>query len=222
MKQVLKYLDFTALRLLPTIVLLFVLYCSVQDSLQAFNRIDNYSIRLILQETSMIICYVFLGFAAMLKIFKRTVKISVFSRYCAGATALIYITLYAYAEIQAKSLHLPEYLVNFNDYYSLVTIQNTMRGIGFLILIVSCILKDKFTRTKRILTVLCALSIFVTSFCAPLYTIMQLKNMVSLRFLWNSFLLSYCPCAVIITGLLPIIPPQKTVTENTNEEKHPA
>lgn len=105
MKQVLKYLDFTALRLLPTIVLLFVLYCSVQDSLQAFNRIENYSIRLILQETSMIICYVFLGFAAMLKIFKRTVKISVFSRYCAGATALIYITLYAYAEIQAKSLY---------------------------------------------------------------------------------------------------------------------
>lgn len=86
----------------------------------------------------------------MLKTFKRTVKISVFSRYFAGATALIYITLYAYAEIQAKSLNLPEYSVKFNDYYSLATIQNTMCGIVVLILIVSCILKDKFTRTKRI------------------------------------------------------------------------
>lgn len=194
----------------------------MQNSLQAFNRIENYSIRLILQETSITICYVFLGFAAMLKTFKRTVKVSVFSRYCAGATALIYITLYAYAEIQAKSLNLPEYSVKFNDYYSLATIQDTMCCIGVLILIVSCVLKGKFTRTKRILTVLCALSVFVTSFCAPLYTIIQLNDMVSLRFLWNSFLLSYCPCAVIITGLWPIRPPRKTVTENINEEKCPA
>lgn len=220
MKHVLKYLDFTALRLLPTIGLLFVLYCSVLDSLQAFNRMENYSIRLFLQETSMMSCFAFLGFAAMFRAFKRTVKISVLSRYCAVATALIYITLYAYAEIQTK-LHLPEYSVSFNDYYSLVAIQKTMRNIGVLILVVSCILEDKFTRTKRILTVLCALSIFVTSFCAPLYTIIQLKNMVSLRFLWNSFLFSYCPCAVIITGLWPIIPPQKTVSEGTNEEKRP-
>lgn len=223
MKRVLRCLDFIALRLLPTIVLLVVLYFSVLYSLQAFNRIENYSIRPFLQETSMIICFAFLGFAAMFRTFKRTGKISVLSRYCAGATALIYITLYAYAEIQSNLLHPLERAINFTNgfinYYVLA--KNALYGIGLLLLTVNCILKDRFMKTKWILTILCALAILAASWCLPLYTITHYDDTASFRFLLNAFLLSYCLCAVIITGLYPTKTSRKPVTEDTNEEKCP-
>ena len=223
MKRVLRCLDFIALRLLPTIVLLFILCFSVLYSLQAFNRIENYSIRLFLQETSMMSCFVFLGFAAMFRTFKRTGKISVLSRYCAGATALIYITPYAYAEIQSNLLHPLERAINFTNgfinYYVLA--KNTLYGIGLLLLTVNCILKDRFLKTKWILTILCALAILAASWCLPLYTITHYDDTASFRFLLNAFLLSYCLCAVIITGLYPTKSSRKPVAEDTNEEKRP-
>lgn len=229
MKRVLRYLDFIALRLLPTIVLLFVLYSSVLNSLQAFNRIENYSIRLFLQvflqENSMMSCFGFLGFAAMFRTFKRTGKISVLSRYCAGATALIHITLYAYAEIQSNLLHPLERTVSFTNgfinYYVLALAKNALYGIGLLLLTVNCILKDRFMKTKWILTILCALAILAASWCLPLYTITHYDDTASFRFLLNAFLLSYCLCAVIITGLYPTKTSRKPVTEDTNEEKRP-
>lgn len=221
MKRILRYLDFIALRLLPTIVLLVILYFSELNSLQAFNRMENYSIRLFLQENSMMSCFAFLGFAAMFRTFKRTGKISVLSRYCAGATALIYITLYAYAEIQSNLLHPLERAINFTNVNYYVLAKNALYGIGLLLLTVNCILKDRFMKTKWILTILCALAILAASWCLPLYTITHYDDTASFRFLLNTFLLSYCLCAVIITGLYPTKTSRKPVAEDTNEEKCP-
>ncbi len=221
MKRILRYLDFIALRLLPTIVLLVILYFSVLNSLQAFNRMENYSIRLFLQENSMMSCFAFLGFAVMFRTFKRTGKISVLSRYCAGATALIYITLYAYAEIQSNLLHPLERAINFTNVNYYVLAKNALYGIGLLLLTVNCILKDRFMKTKWILTILCALAILAASWCLPLYTITHYDDTASFRFLLNTFLLSYCLCAVIITGLYPTKTSRKPVAEDTNEEKCP-
>ena len=70
MKKVLKYTDFALLRLIPTVFLLFILYSDVRDSLQAFNRIENYSFLLFLESFSIIMCFVFLGLASVLRTFK--------------------------------------------------------------------------------------------------------------------------------------------------------
>ena len=209
MKKVLKYTDFALLRLIPTVFLLFILYSDVRDSLQAFNRIENYSFLLFLESFSIIMCFVFLGLASVLRTFKGTEKFSIVSRYAAGAMALIYITLYVMQRIQTvRFVRSLGYTTSFSNYYSLFTLQKTMYIIALLIVIISCILKDKLFKTKWILTVLCALSIFVALFCNPLYTLINYDDAISFRFLFNSFLFSYCYCAVIITGLAP------TKTEN--------
>lgn len=100
MKQIIKYTDFILLRLIPTVFLLFILYSDVRNSLQAFNRIENYSFSLFLESFSLIMCFVFLGLASVLRTFKGAEKFSIASRYGACALALIYIGLYIFKEIQ--------------------------------------------------------------------------------------------------------------------------
>ena len=219
MNKFIKYTDFTLLRLIPTMFLLFLLYSDVRDSLQAFNRSETYSFRLFLESFSIIMCFVFLGITSVLRIFKGTEKISVVSRYGACTMALIYIVLYVFEEIQTLiTLHSLEYTPSFSNYYSLFTLQKTMYIIALLIVIINCILKDKFFKTRWILTVLCALSIFVALFCNPLYTLINYDDAISFRFLFNSFLFSYCYCAVIITGLAPT-KTEKIITKDVvNEE----
>lgn len=218
MKQIIKYTDFALLRLIPTVFLLFILYSDVRDSLQAFNRIENYSFLLFLESFSIIMCFVFLGLASVLRTFKGTEKFSIVSRYAAGAMALIYITLYVMQRIQTvRFVRSLGYTTSFSNYYSLFTLQKTMYIIALLIVIISCILKDKFFKTKWILTVLCALSIFVGLFCSPLYTLIKFDDVVSFRFLLNSFLFSYCYCAVIITGLSPAKTKENIAKDGVNE-----
>lgn len=219
MNKVLKYTDFTLLRLIPTVFLLFVMYSEVRDSIQAFNRIENYSFLLFLESFSLIMCFVFLGLASVLRIFKGSRKFSMVSRYGACALALIYIVLYIFKEIQTfRTLYSLDYTPSFSNYYSLFTLQKTMYIIALLIVIINCVLKDKFFKTKWILTVLCALSIFVALFCNPLYTLINYDDAISFRFLFNSFLFSYCYCAVIITGLSPTKTLEIVTKDVVNEE----
>ena len=219
MKQIIKYTDFALLRLIPTVFLLFILYSDIRDSLQAFNRIETYSFSLFLESFSLIMCFVFLGLASVLRTFKEAEKISIASRYGACALALIYIGLYIFKEIQTfRTLSSLDYTPSFSNYYSLFTLQKIMYIIALLIVIINCFLKDKFFKTKWILTVLCALSIFVAIFCSPLYTLINFEDTISFRFLFNSFLFSYCYCGVIITGLAPT-KIEKIITKDVlNEE----
>jgi len=219
MNKFIKYTDFTLLRLIPTMFLLFLLYSDVRDSLQAFNRIETYSFRLFLESFSIIMCFVFLGLASVLRTFKEVEKFSIVSRYAACVLALIYIVLYIFKEIQTfRTLYSLDYTPSFSNYYSLFTLQKTMYIIALLIVIINCILKDKFFKTRWILTVLCALSIFVALFCNPLYTLINYDDAISFRFLLNSFLISYCYCAVIIMGLSPLKTSHKNEVVVINEE----
>ncbi len=219
MNKVLKYTDFILFRLIPMAFLLFILYSDVRDSLQAFNRIETYSFSLFLESFSLIMCFVFLGIASVLRTFKGTRKFSIASRYGACALALIYIGLYIFKEIQTfRTLYSLDYTPSFSNYYSLFTLQKTMYIIALLIVIISCILKDKFFKTKWILTVLCVLSIFLALFCNPLYTLINYDDAISFRFLFNSFLFSYCYCAVIITGLSPTNIEKIITKDVVNEE----
>lgn len=219
MKKVLKYMNFCLLRLIPTIFLLFLLYSDVRDSLQAFNKIENYSFCLFLESFCIIMCFVFLGLASVSRAFEKTEIFSKICRYGACIVALIYVVSYIAQKIQTvRLLQSLEYTPSFSDYYSLFTLQKTMYIISLLIVIINCVLKDKFIKTKWILTVLCTLSIFVAIFCSPLYTLIKFDDVASFRFLLNSFLISYCYFAVIITGLSPVRTEQKTDVVITNEE----
>ena len=219
MKKVLKYTNISLLRLIPTIFLLFLLYSDVRDSLQAFNRIENYSFLLFLDSFSIIMCFVFLGITSVSRTFKASLKFSVWSRYGACAMALIYIVLFVHQEMaKVRLLQSLEYTPSFSNDYSLFTLQKTMYIIALLIVIINCILKDDFFKTKWILTILCALSIFIAIFCSPLYTLINFEDTISFRFLLNSFLFSYCYCAVIITGLSPAKTKNNIAKEDANEE----
>lgn len=219
MKKVLKCTDFILLRLIPTIFLLFLLYSDVRDSLQAFNKIENYSFRLFLESFCIIMCFVFVGLASVLRAFEKTEIFSQICRYGACIVALIYVVLNIAQKIQTlRLLQSLEYTPSFSNYYSLFTLQKTMYIIALLIVIISCILKDKFFKTKWILTVLCVLSILVALFCNPLYTLINYDDAISFRFLFNSFLFSYCYCAVIITGLSPTKTRKIITRDVVNEE----
>ena len=201
MKQFIKYTDFILLRLIPTSIFL---YSSCGYALFALQKRISFFSLSFLRDLSFIMCFVFLGFASVLRIFNVTRKFSAVSRYGACAMALIYIVLYVFQAIEkVRFLQSLQYTPSFSDYYSLFKIQSTMYTIAFLLVIINCILKDKFFRTKWLLTVLCALSLFIAVFCSPLYTLIKYDDTITFRFLLNSFLISYCYCAVIITGLFP-------------------
>lgn len=86
--------------------------------------------------------------------------------------ALIYIILYFFERIQQPDCFLLYTLdtPSFSSSYSLVALREaeTMYIIALLTMIINCILKERFIKTKWLLTVLSALSLFVAIFCSPL------------------------------------------------------
>ncbi len=222
MKQVLKYAKFTLLRLMPTTFLLFLLYSDVRISLRGFHI--SGTLRAFLPEIVFTLCFVFLGFASVLKTFKRTAKLAVISQYIASAMAFIYIAWYVFTEIETIWLR---YSLGMGYtpplIGSILEIQDEMHAIAFVMVIVTCFLKDSFLKTKRILAVLCACLIFIAGYCAPLHLWINYNDTLGFRVMFNAFLFSYCYCAVVITGLLPFTMTTKTVPSRsmiTPAEKH--
>lgn len=202
MKKVINCAIYILLRLVPMLYLLFFLFSLVRDVHQEFNRLDNFNFRLYLDSFAFVLCFVFLGIASILRILKATVKLSDICKYFASVMALIYVFLYISARIQSVGFrHTPGLTIKF--FGLILEIQQTLYIISFLIITISCFIKDKFFKTKWILTTLCSLSFLLASFHAPLYTLTNYSYLMDLRLWFNTFLYSYGYCAVIITGLSP-------------------
>ena len=212
MKKVLKYLDFTFLRLLPMLFLIILFYSIMRDELQALNRGVNYSLQKFFYGTLPTLTFLFLGVASIFKRFDKTIKLSKYIQYAACAIALTTMVIYA-LEVVGILKFLFRLHESYDLFYLLYSLKDAITFFAFLMIVISCLLKDKFFKTKWTLVISSALIFFVICFCellhmSSLYSAINLRMWFnaafSFRFLFNSILLDFPIFATIILGSAPI------------------
>lgn len=213
MKKALKYLDFTFLRLIPTLFLILVFYSVLRDELQALNRIENYSLQNLFHSATLtMLTFLLLGIASIFKRFDKTIKFSKFVQYFACAVAVIQMSIYALEVIGILDF-LFRWYDGYDLFYLLYSLKDAIAFFAFLMIVLSCFLKDKFFKTKWILAIVSALIFFAIYFCDALYMRsmysvisfrMWFHAAFSLRFLINSILLYFPIFAAIILGSAPV------------------
>ena len=202
MKKVINCAIYVLLRLIPMLYLLFFLFSLVRDVLQEFNRFDDFNFILYLDSFAFALCFIFLAIASMLKVFNATIKLSDVCKYFASAMAVTYILtdiLNTITRIKA-SYNLGNTPNFFGSYISL---QETFYIMGFLIIIVACFLKDKFYKTKWILTILCGLC-FLVGLNTNLFWLIKVGTVDDIRFIINHFIFVYSFVVTVILGVSPL------------------
>ena len=212
MKKVLKYLDFAFLRLIPTLFLIIVFYSVLRDELQALNRFESYSLQRLFYSTLPILTFLLLGIASIFKRFDKTIKFAKYIQYAACAMALTTMLIYA-LEVVGILKFLFRWHESYDLFYLLYSLKDAIAFFAFLMIALSCLLKDKFFKTKWILAILSAFIFFAIYFC-DLLNVSSMSSIISsrawfgavfsFRFLVNSVLLCLPIFAVSILGLAPI------------------
>jgi hypothetical protein len=207
MKKALKYLDFTFLRLLPMFFLIILFFFSVHKEFKVLNSNKYYSYHYGLDNILPVVCFLFLAIISVLKWFKKTIKYSRFFEYFVSAIAVIQIYINIIDIVEKNKLLDPnQYLPYFSEAISFF--QNELECVALLILVVCCLLKNKFIKTKWILAILAASIIFLVDFCAMVsYSSISLKvwlDNVSNPIFWLGIILIYfSKTTAIILGLAP-------------------
>ncbi len=201
MKKILNFAKYVLLRLAPTLYLMFLLFSLVKDVYQDFNLRDNFNFVLYLDSFAFALCFVFLGIASMLRIFRVTIKLSDVCKYFASVMAVTYILTNIINTItRIKASYNLENTPSFFGSY--ISLQETFYVVGFLIIIVNCFLKDKFFKTKWLLTILCA-SCFLVGINTNLFWLIKVGPIGDIRFIINQFIFAYSFVVTVMIGLAP-------------------
>lgn len=199
MKKVINCARYTLLYLAPMVYLMFFLFTLTKILYQGLNLHNIFDLNL--DNLALILCFVFLGIASMLRIFRATIKLSNVCKYFASVMALIYILIVILNTID--KIKLSSHFGNAsNPLNSYTFLQTTFLIIGFLIIIVNCFLKDKFFKTKWILAILCALCFFI-GLNADLFLLIQFGAIGSVRFIINNFIQVYSFVVTVIMAFAP-------------------
>ena len=212
MKKVLKYLDFTFLRFLPTLFLIILFYSIMRDELQALNRGVNYSLQKLFYGTLPTLTFLFLGVTSIFKRFDKTIKFSKYIQYAACAIALTTMVIYA-LEVVGILKFLFRLHESYDLFYLLYSLKDAIAFFAFLMIVISCFLKNKFFKTKWILAILSTVIFFAIYFCGALY-MRSMYSAINLRmwfnaafnfeFLVNCILFYFPIFATIILGSAPV------------------
>ena len=201
MKKVLKYLDFTFLRLLPTVFLMFTYYSILRDDIQALNRYES-SLLDILRSNLFILLFLILGIVSIFKWFDKTIKFAKCAQYflCIIAVSRVCINLiYDYTFYRfASNTYPPTFfgtISNFSD---------EVEMFALLVLAVCCLLKYKFYKTKWILAVSVTLLFFVVHSILPIYDLLYYGDTLTLKYLFNNVVIAFPIYIVSILGLAPV------------------
>ncbi len=201
MKKVLNCLKYVLLRLIPMLYLLFCLFSLVRNVHQEFNRLDDFNFILYLDSFAFELCFIFLGMASMLRVFNSTITLSDVCKYFACIMAAIYILSDILNTItRIKASYNYENTPKFFDSY--IPLQETFYIVGFLAIIVTCFLKDRYFKTKRILTILCGLC-FLVGLNTNLFWLINVAKIYNIRFIIEQFISVYPFVVTVILGLTP-------------------
>lgn len=201
MKKVLNCLKYVLLRLIPTLYLIFFLFCIVRDVNQEFNRLDNLNFGLYLDSFAFALCFIFLGIASMLRVFNATIKLSDVCKYLASIMAVVYIlTAILNMITRIKASYNFENTPKFFGSY--ISLQETLYIVGFLTIIVTCFLKDRLFKTKLALTILCGLC-FLVGLNTNLFWLIKVGTIDDIRFIIDQFISVYSFVVIVILGLSP-------------------
>ena len=201
MKKVLNCLKYVLLRLIPTLYLIFFLFCIVRDVNQEFNRLDNLNFGLYLDSFAFALCFIFLGIASMLRVFNATIKLSDVCKYLASIMAVVYIlTAILNMITRIKASYNFENIPKFFGSY--ISLQETLYIVGFLTIIVTCFLKDRLFKTKLALTILCGLC-FLVGLNTNLFWLIKVGTIDDIRFIIDQFISVYSFVVIVILGLSP-------------------
>ena len=85
---------------------------------------------------------------------------------------------------------------------SYISTQETFYVVGFLIIIVNCLLKDKFFKTKWLLTILCA-SCFLVGINTNLFCLIKVGPICDIRFIINQSIFVYSFVVTVIMAFAP-------------------
>lgn len=201
MKKVFNCVKYFILRIAPTLFLMFFLFSLVRDVYQEFNRLDNFNFHLYLDTFAFSLCFIFLGIASMLRVFNSTIKVSYYCKYFACIFALVYILtdlLNIINRVNA-SYNFENTSNFFGSYFSL---QEAFYIIGFLIIIVSSLLKERLFITKWILTLLCCMC-FLVGLNTNLFLLINVGTIDDVRIIINQLIFVYPFVITVILGLKP-------------------
>ncbi len=202
MKKALSCSKIILLRFVPMLYLIVFLFSLVRDVYQEFNRLDNFDFRLYLDGFAFAFCFIFLGIVSMLRMFNTTIKLSVVCKYFASVMASIYILTCIFNMItRIKASYSLGNTPNFFGSY--ISLQETFYIMSFLIIIVACFLKDKFYKTKWILTILCGLC-FLVGLNTNLFWLIKVGTVDDIRFIINHFISVYSFVVTVILGVSPL------------------
>lgn len=205
MKKLLNCAKFVILCIAPTLYLMFFFISLVRDVYQEFNRLDDFNFHLYLDTFAFSLCFIFLGIASMLRVFNSTIKVSYYCKYFACIFALVYIltdTLNIINRVNAS--------YNFentsNFFGSNFSLQETFYIIGFLIIIVTSLLKERLFITKWILTLLCCMC-FLVGLNTNLFLLINVGTIDDIRFIINQLIFVY----PFIVTLIMVFAPSKVI-----------
>jgi hypothetical protein len=198
MKKVLKYLDFTFLRLLPTVYIALIFCSGLLGGLLELNSVE-FSLLYFLKTNLYVLVFLLLGMVSIFKWFDKTIKFTKYVQYFLCFIAVIEVcnnliynyTFYRFAPYQ--------YQLTFFETIS--WLRDELECITLLVLVVCCSLKNKFYKTKLILAILVAFLLFISHFILAVY---NLWGYIDFRFLFNQLMSLFPIIIVSIIGLAPI------------------
>jgi hypothetical protein len=201
MKKVLKYLDFTFLRLLPTVYIALIFCSGLLGGLLELNSVE-FSLLYFLKTNLYVLLDLLLGIISILKSFDKTIKFAKYVQYFLCFIVVVEILIsFIFFDIFAKygNLGVCQYQPTFLgiiDYF-----RDELECITLLVLVVCCSLKNKFYKTKLILAILVAFLLFISHFILAVY---NLWGYIDFRFLFNQLMSLFPSIIVSIIGLAPI------------------
>lgn len=201
MKKALKYLDFTFLRLLPTVYIALDFCSGLLGVLLELNDVE-FSLLYFLKTNLYVLVFLLLGILSIFKWIDKTVKFAKYAQYFLCFIAVIEVcvnliynhTFYRFAPYQ--------YQPTFFETIS--WLRDELDCIALLVLAVCCLLKDKFYKTKWIFAISVTCLFFVVHSILPLCNLLNCGVPITFRFLLENLTGNFPIFAVSILGLAPV------------------
>lgn len=201
MKKVLKYLDFTFLRFLPTVYIALTFCFGLLSGLLEPNDVE-FSLPYFLITNLYVLVFLLLGMVSIFKWLDKTVKFAKYAQYFLCFIAVIEVSnnlIYNYTFYR-----LAPYQYQPTFFETISWLRDELDCIALLVLAVCCLLKDKFYKTKWIFAISVTWLFFVEHSILSLFNLLNCGVPITFRFLLENLTGNFPIFAVSILGLAPI------------------
>ena len=195
MNKVLKLLDLLLLRIIPILILLFIIFSLALESFEYFRKENILFVWRDFDSYCFVFCFIILGLSSAMS-YLNISKLSIIFKFSAIILALIFVAL-SILEILIFLLNSTTDTPNFLNYY-IPKIQQILNILAAVFIIVSCLLKDKFKKTKLFFAILTVFLILLTYQLPKLYLWLEFNDTTLFKFSFWEILLIYAEGVIII------------------------